>query len=221
MTPKCSRNPVLSKGRRRIPPRRAALWRRFGSCLRPTRQPWPVRRAARVLHGGGVIAYPTEAVWGLGCDPRNHTAVERLLSLKGRPQEKGVILIAADLDQLAPWLAPIPRPLRRRLLASWPGPVTWLLPPHPNTPDWLRGKHDTLAVRVTDHPGTAALCRAFGGALISTSANPGGAPPARNRAEVRRYFGAKLDYLLDGPTGGLARPTTIRDARSGRVIRRG
>lgn len=180
---------------------------------------WHLREAARALHGGGVIAYPTEAVYGLGCDPLNPQAVLRLLALKQRPVEKGVILIAADMAQLEPYLDELPPALRQKVAASWPGPVTWLLPVPPEVPTWLRGSHDSLAVRVTAHPLAAALCRAWGGAIVSTSANISRRPPARNPLTVQRVFGDSLDYILHGSLGGQARPTEIRDGRSDRVVR--
>lgn len=175
--------------------------------------------AARVLHGRGVIAYPTEAVYGLGCDPLDGEAVAHLLALKRRSPAKGLILIAADRAQLAPYLLPLSAELEARLDASWPGPVTWLLPARPEVPAWLRGAHDTLAVRVTAHPEAAALCRAFGGALVSTSANLAGRPPARSALAVRRSFRNTLDYILPGALGGASGPTEIRDGRSGRIVR--
>lgn len=184
-------------------------------------RPWQLRRAAGLLRDGAVIAYPTEAVYGLGCDPLNAQAVMRLLALKQRPIEAGLILIAADFAQLEPFLEPVPTPLRRKLSATWPGPVTWLLPARPEVPVWLRGQHATLAVRVTAHAGTVALCRSFGAALVSTSANPRGREPARSLLQVRRYFGDSLDYLLPGPLGGRQRPSEIRDAVTGRTLRIG
>lgn len=181
----------------------------------------PLQRAADLVRAGGVVAYPTEAVYGLGCDPRNAAAVRRILRLKKRPAAKGLILIAADLTQLQPFLAPLSEQMRKRVLPTWPGPVTWLLPAAPGTPHWLRGEHTTLAVRVTAHPPAAALCRAAGTALVSTSANPSGAPPARSAQEVRALFGEALDFVLEGELGGLARPTQIRDGCSGKVVRPG
>lgn len=180
---------------------------------------WPLQRAARALTAGGIIACPTEAVWGLSCDPANPDALERLLRLKRRPMEKGLILVAASLVQLEPWLAPLDDPLRQRVEATWPGPNTWLLPTADGVSPLLRGAHSTLAVRVTAHPLVAALCREFGGALVSTSANPAGAPPARSATRVRGYFGSTLDYLLCGSLGGERRPSTIRDGSSGEVVR--
>lgn len=183
--------------------------------------PWHLRETGRCLHGGGVIAYPTEAVYGLGCDPLNARAVQRLLELKQRPLEAGLILIAADFSQLQPFLEKVPPALRRRIAATWPGPITWLLPARPETPTWLRGQHTTLAVRVTAHAGSAALCRAFGGALVSTSANPRGREPARSQLQVRRYFRDSIDYCVPGPLGERRRPSEIRDARTGKVLRSG
>jgi L-threonylcarbamoyladenylate synthase len=181
--------------------------------------PFQLREAVRALHRGGVIAYPTEAVYGLGCDPLNHDAVNRLLELKQRPMDKGLILVAADVSQLAPYLLPLPASLAPQVNASWPGPVTWLLPVRSEVPHWLRGAHDTLAVRVSAHPLVRDLCTVYGGPIVSTSANPAGQRPARDALTVRRMFGAHLDVILHAPLGGLERPTEIRDGRSGRVVR--
>ena len=182
--------------------------------------PWQLKQAARVVHGGGVIAYPTEAVYGLGCDPFNHAAVTRLLAVKQRPLAKGLILIAADLGQLAPYIQPLSKADQEKLQATWPGAVTWLLPARPETPLWLRGAHDSIAVRVTAHPQAAALCRACGHALVSTSANPSNHPPAKTPLAVRRYFRQALGFILHGPLGGQARPTEIRDLKSDRLLRK-
>jgi len=184
-------------------------------------QPWHLRRAAQLLRDGAVIAYPTEAVYGLGCDPLNAQAVMRLLELKQRPLEAGLILIAADFNQVEHFLEPVSASLRRKIFATWPGPVTWLLPARPEVPVWLRGRHDSLAVRVTAHAGCAALCRAYGGALVSTSANPRGRKPAQTPLQLRRYFDDSIDYLLPGPLGTRTRPSEIRDARTGKVLRNG
>ncbi|MFZ4791282.1 MAG: Sua5/YciO/YrdC/YwlC family protein [Candidatus Competibacteraceae bacterium] len=177
--------------------------------------------AARIVRVGGLIAYPTEAVYGLGCDPRNERAVTRLLTLKRRSISKGLILIAADFVQLEPFLQPLDPQDRVRLEATWPGPQTWLIPARTTVPRWLRGRHDTLAVRVTAHPLAAALCRTCGHPLVSTSANRSGRPPARTALAVRRQLGDSLDDLLPGPTGGAVKPTAIRDLRTGQVVRKG
>lgn len=180
---------------------------------------WHLKRAARVIQAGGVIAYPTEAVYGLGCDPFNHAAVMRLLALKHRPMDKGLILIAANMEQLEPFIAPLDEASLQTLNATWPGPVTWLLPARPETPVWLRGHHHTIAVRVTKHPLAAALCQATGHALVSTSANLAGCQPARTPLRVKQQFGNQLDYLLTAPTGSHSQPTTIRDLQTGKTLR--
>lgn len=174
--------------------------------------PWQLRQAVRCLRNGGVIAYPTEAVWGLGCDPYNAAAVQRLLALKRRPQYKGLILVAADEAQIEPLLTPLDAHQRRALRATWPGPHTWLLPdPQGLIPHWIKGCHAQVAVRVSAHPLVQALCRAYGGPLVSTSANRSAAEPARSKLKVSTYFGCSLDFILPGPLGGHEKPTVIRN----------
>jgi L-threonylcarbamoyladenylate synthase len=175
--------------------------------------------AVAALHRGGVIAYPTEAVYGLGCDPLDAGAVARLFELKQRPREQGVLLIAADFSQVEKFIGAVTPDALARARSTWPGPHTWIFPRSATTPDWLAGAHQGIALRITAHPLAAALCRAAGMALVSTSANRHGAPPARSAADVRTVFGGELAYILDGPTGGLDRPTPIRDAVSGEIIR--
>ncbi len=176
--------------------------------------------AVAALRGGGVIAYPTEAVYGLGCDPENAAAVTRVFALKQRSPTQGVLLIAADFSQMEKYLdAATPAAAVARARATWPGPHTWVFPRSPQTPAWLAGAHAGIALRVTAHPLAAALCRAFGGALVSTSANRHGEPPARSAAQAQAAFGAELAYILDGATSGLKQPTSIRDALSGETIR--
>ncbi len=183
--------------------------------------PTQLRHARRVILTGGVIACPAEGVYGLGCHPLSPDAVAKVLALKGRVASKGLILIAADAAQLEPWLGDLPVAARRRMLASWPGPVTWVAPAHPDTPEWLSGGRDTLAVRVTDHPLAAELCRACDSVLVSTSANRSGRPPARSALQVRRRLGDGPDLVISGAVGGLNGPTAIHDAVSGKVLRRG
>lgn len=186
-----------------------------------TTAPFQLRQAARTIQSGGVIAYPTEAVYGLGCHPMDPQAVLRILDLKQRPMDKGVILIAADFQQLVPYVGTPAAALRRKLDATWPDAVTWLLPARAETPRWLRGSHDTLAVRVTAHPLAAALCRASGTALVSTSANRAGQAPARSALRVQRIFGDGVDLVIHGALGGASKPSEIRDARTGKVLRAG
>ncbi len=178
-----------------------------------------LRIAIQVVQQGGVLAYPTEAVYGLGCNPASLTAVQRILAIKHRPADKGLILIAADFAQLEPWLLPLDEELKSRVLPSWPGPVTWLLPVSPDVSPLIRGNHDMLAVRVTAHPLCQALCQQLGHPLVSTSANLAGQPPARSAEEVLARLGRQPDCILDAPLGDLNRPTEIRHGLTGEVVR--
>lgn len=171
------------------------------------------------MRHGGVIACPTEAVWGLSCDPFCSDAVEHLLALKMRPARKGLILVAASAEQLAFLLSDVDEEQRRQLDATWPGPNTWLVPHRGRVPANVCGTHDKVAVRVSAHPGVRALCEAFGGPVVSTSANRAGARPALHAFQVRRYFGSGLDYLLPGRLGSSSKPSTIRDLATGEIIR--
>jgi L-threonylcarbamoyladenylate synthase len=182
-------------------------------------QPASLAAAVTALHAGGVIAYPTEGVWGLGCDPDNDQALTRLLRLKQRDPAKGLILVAASIAQFAPWLEGLPLELHAPLVASWPGPYTWLVPDNGRSNVLVRGGHARVALRVSDHPGVVALCEAFGGPLVSTSANRAGEPPAMSADQVRASFGECLDAVVEGPLGGLERPSIIRDLVTGRVLR--
>ncbi|SFI10855.1 translation factor SUA5 [Pseudomonas guineae] len=179
---------------------------------------WQIQQAARVVRNGGVIAYPTEAVWGLGCDPWHGEAVERLLALKERPVDKGLILVAADIEQFDFLLEDLPEIWLARLTGSWPGPNTWLVPHQNRLPEWISGQHNSVALRVSDHPQVRALCR-LTGPLVSTSANPAGRPSARSRLRVEQYFPGQLDRVLGGALGGRKNPSLIRDLITGDVIR--
>jgi len=177
--------------------------------------------AVAALRRGGVVAYPTEAVWGLGCDPFNEAAVMRLLAIKQREVGKGLILVAGALQQfdgLLDWDA-LPAPRRAAVQATWPGPSTWIVPATPRVPRWITGDHAGVAVRVSAHPVVVALTVAHGGPLVSTSANLAGQPPAFARAGLDPALRAGIDALAPGETGGLAAPSSIRDARTGAVLR--
>ncbi|WP_148860986.1 L-threonylcarbamoyladenylate synthase [Marinobacter fonticola] len=181
---------------------------------------WHVHQATQCLKSGGVIAYPTEAVWGLGCDPWDAEAVDRILTLKQRPEHKGVILVAASIAQVAPLFDPLEPSLRRKAEQYWPGPVTCLVPdPQRQIPEWIRGQHAAVAVRVSAHPLVQRLCLAFGGPIVSTSCNPAGRSPARRAWQVARYFGAELDFTLPGQLGRQRQPSRIIDLVTDRQLR--
>ncbi len=186
--------------------------------MKPVVSPIHLRKALRALRDGGLVAYPTEAVWGLGCDPSNRDAVMRLLALKDRPVEKGLIVIASDFSDIEHWLTPMNEKVEDRAYRTWPGPYTWLWPATPEAPPWITGGGKRIAVRITRHPIAAALCDAFG-PVVSTSANRAAQPPARSITELRLRFGQRIDAVLPGPLGRAPRPTTIRDLVSGRIVR--
>ncbi len=177
--------------------------------------------AIAAIRRGGVIAYATEGVWGLGCDPLDETATLRLLALKQRPMDKGLILVgahAAQFDGLIDWPA-LDGAQREAVLASWPGPNTWIVPATTRVPAWVSGGRDSVAVRASAHPVVAALCIAFGGALVSTSANVSTEPAPRSRDKLDPRIVAGVDVVVEGETTGLSQPTTIRDARTGHILR--
>ncbi len=178
-----------------------------------------IAQARNVIQAGGVIAYPTEAVWGLGCDPFNQEAVERILALKKRPRSKGVLLISGDPSLFSPLLALLPDERRREVESSWPGPNTWVLPDPGIYPEWVRGQHTSVAVRVTEHPIVRELTAGLSYPIVSTSANTAGQIPARTLLQSRCYFADQVEYYLPGALGGLNQPTSIRDALTGAVLR--
>ncbi len=178
-----------------------------------------LRLFARHINDGGLIAYPTEAVFGFGCDPNNESAVIRLLQLKDRPVDKGLILIAAHFDLLEPYIDLHATHRLEDIKATWPGPTTWLLPAHPSVSELLRGNHATIAVRVTDHPIAAAISEKAATALVSTSANKTGFEPAKTALKVRQYFKHNDLIIAHGMTSGLSHTTAIYDAMSGRKLR--
>ena len=170
------------------------------------------------LRHGGLIAYPTESCYGLGCDPRNARALQRLINLKGRSAAKGLLLIADQFKRLQPFMRPLAAADRARLRTSWPGPVTWVVPASSACPALLTGGRPTIAVRVTAHHGAARLCRELGMALVSTSANKSGHKPAKTAAECRRIFGARV-RVIAGRIGPRRRPSTLIDLATGTVLR--
>ena len=180
--------------------------------------PFACRQAARYIQQGKVIAYPTEAVFGLGCHPLDRQAVERILKIKQRPVNKGLILIASEFSQLRPYVAEVSGTLLKKALDTWPGPNTWLFPKNPDTPYWLTGKFDTIAVRVSAHPVVQELCKTAGTALVSTSANKSKQEPARSGLECRLKK-LHVDMIVNGSVDLSARPSVITDLASGRILR--
>ena len=176
----------------------------------------------RLLQKGEVVAYPTEAVFGLGCDPDSESAVYKLLNLKQRSVDKGLILIASHYQQLIPYIdqSAVTKEQIQMAFNSWPGPNTWIFPKNVNTPDFLSGKYQSIAVRVTDHPLVCKLCDLFAKPLVSTSANLSGHPACKTALEVANQFGNNFP-ILAGQTGNRSQPSIIRDVQTGTIIRQG
>ncbi len=182
-----------------------------------------LNKAIKALDDGLVIAYPTEAVYGVGCDPDDLHAIGLLLNIKQREKSKGLILIAADFSQLAAYIDinAISLEQQEKMHATWPGPVTWVVPAKPGLTDWLTGQFSTIAIRVSDHPLVQQLCQAYGKPLTSTSANLSGLPACRTAADVVKQLGEQVAVILDAPTGGRMNPTEIRDITTGVIFRAG
>lgn len=178
-----------------------------------------IAHAAAVIRAGGVVAYPTESCFGLGCDPRNPAAISRILRIKRRRRGKGLILIADHRRRLLRFVDSFEVACREQIFASWPGPHTWLLPAGPSASRWLRGDHPTLAVRVTAHRGAATLCRLARMPIVSTSANRSGRPMLRSGGAVLREFGDEVDFVVDGRIGNRRAPSMIRHGHTGEVVR--
>ena len=180
-------------------------------------------QVVKALNNGDVIAYPTEGVFGVGCDPDNEFALHQLLKVKQRPREKGLILIAASIEQLLPYidLAQLNNDQINRIKFTWPGPVTWIVPVNKNTLPLVTGQFDSIAVRVSAHPQVKAICSAFGKPITSTSANLSGYEPCRTVLEVEEQLGDLGVVVFQGEIGNRTQPTEIRDAKTGETLRQG
>jgi L-threonylcarbamoyladenylate synthase len=173
--------------------------------------------ALQCIATGKIIAYPTEAVYGLGCDPFNQQAVETILNLKCRSEEKGLIILIADWGQLMPLVDKVPAHLLQKVRATWPGPVTWIFPKSSAIPKWLTGEHNGIAIRMTAHPIAHALCAK--GPIVSTSANLSGQEPAKDVAGVHAQFPHGVEGVVAGELGGATQPSKIYDVLTAKQIR--
>lgn len=171
------------------------------------------------MRDGGILACPTEGVWGLACIASNDDAVQRTIDLKERSATKGLIIIGADYAQVSPLLATPEPAWKSRMDSSWPGPMTFVAPAARDVSPLLTGGRLTLAVRVSDHPVLAALTRQLGEPIVSTSANLSGERPLKTAAAIRRVFGDRIDGIVAGELGGRRKPTDIMDVRTGRRLR--
>jgi L-threonylcarbamoyladenylate synthase len=177
------------------------------------------KHIASHLAPGEIFAYPTEGVWGLGCRPDDQLAVEKILLMKGRSWTKGLILVASELAQLTPFIAPITGEQKMLLEKSWPGAVTFLIAKSDRTPAWISGTSEKVAVRVSNHPTVVKLCEEVGEPLVSTSANPSGEIAAASSTVVVQYFGTQVDYMCEGELGANKGASEIRDLETGALLR--
>ena len=180
---------------------------------------WHIRHAAHILRQGGLIDYPTEAVFGLGCLTDQIDTIKRLLQIKQRPVAKGLILIAADLAQLEPYISPLDDKILHKIQSSWPGPTTWIVPTPAKTSPFIRGNFHSIAVRVSAHPVVRELCNQCQSPIISTSANITGRHMSYNAFQVRLHFQNQLDYILNAPLGDSDKPSVIKNALTDQIIR--
>ena len=174
------------------------------------------------LKSGEVIAYPTEAVFGFGCDPSNRRAVQRILRIKNRPQHKGLILVADCFSRLSPFVAPLTPSQMQTMQQSWGRPQqphTWVVPAAKHCPKWLTGRHQSIAIRISSHPYTAKLCKDMGMALVSTSANHSGHQAAKTYKQCQQIFGHQV-RIMSGKTAGAKKPSTIQDLMTGKILRK-
>jgi len=180
---------------------------------------WSLRRAATAIKNGGVVAYPTEAVYGLGCHPLDEAAVVRLLQLKQRDPGKGLILISDSLKHLEAYLQPLSQSEREKITKTRKKPTTWIVPAKDWVPSWLTGHHASLAVRITDHPIASQLCKLVGMPIVSTSANLSAHRPAKTAIQVRLQFDGQLDGIISGKIDTSASPSEIRDLKTDTILR--
>ena len=180
---------------------------------------WQKRQCVEQLRRGGLIAYPTEAVYGLGCDPFNRQAVFALLALKKRAWQKGLILIAADFSQIEPFIKRLPEPIKKRIHDPCQQATTWVLPAKKNVPNWLTGTNKTIAVRLVQHPLALAICRQAGMAIVSTSANFASCEALRVGYKARLKFGNKGVFTLNGSVGSADKPSRLIDPFSNKQLR--
>ncbi|MFP6807824.1 MAG: L-threonylcarbamoyladenylate synthase [Pseudomonadales bacterium] len=180
---------------------------------------WKRNYLVNLIYQDGVIAYPTEGVWGLGCLPESLSAVTRILSLKNRSWKQGLILVGSSIEQFAPYISELPHEALAEMERVWPSAVTYLLPDNGYCPLWIRGEHSTVAIRVSAHPLIRDLCDHLNSPLVSTSANPSGRPAALNSLQVRRYFGSGVDCILPGELGSSRGASELRDISTGVIVR--
>ncbi len=178
-----------------------------------------IEKAVLAIKHGGTVVYPTEGVFGFGCDFNNEQSVHKILQLKQRDVAKGLVLIASHIQHIMPLIKPTNRMDLARALKTWPGHHTWVFPKTQLTPSWISGNFDSVAVRVSKHPAVKQLCDSLNSALVSTSANLAGQTTPSTLVEQAELWGDQVDYYLDLPLGGSKHPSSIKLASNGQILR--
>jgi len=178
-----------------------------------------IEQAISFLKQGKIIAYPTETVFGLGCDPFNKHAVEDLLKLKRRTVDKGFLLVAFNWEQIQDLIKGNDDNTMCAVRKTWPGHITWTFPATDKVPSWIKGAHDTIAIRLSAHPVVQALCKKYGGPIISTSANIKGEKPIKEIEKLKKEFDKKIAMIVPGELGKAGKPSRIQNAMTGEIIR--
>ena len=181
---------------------------------------WQYKLVATRLHSEEVIAYPTEGVWGLGCLPESETATSKILELKKRSWEKGLILLCSSFAQLEPYVI-LDSEEAKVLQGSLDSGRTYLVRKSDRVQRWISGTHDKVAVRITNHPTVKGICESVNQPIVSTSANLAGKPAAKTRLQLVRSFGQQVDYIVSGKLGGRQGASEIVDLKTGSIIRAG
>lgn len=173
----------------------------------------------QVVDSGGIIAYPTETVFGLGCRPDNYQAVLNILTIKNRPKDKGLILIASKLNQILPWIQKPNQSVWHKIKRSWPGHTSWAIPASADCPSWITGNHATVVIRVSQHPVVQTICDTLGYPIVSTSANISQQTALDSAIKVRKRFGQQVDLFVPGHINHTGAPSVIYDAQTTRQLR--
>lgn len=184
-------------------------------------EPERIARATEVIVGGGVIGYPTDTVYGLGCSVNHQAAIQRIYELKKRDITKPLNLIIADVEQLHGLVLEISPTAQRLIQAFWPGPLTLIFKAAPSLNQALLGHGNTVGIRIPDSRICLELLRQSGAAIISTSANLSGGPEPITAEEVIESFATKIDLVIDsGPSPGTVPSTVVDTTGSQPIIRR-
>jgi len=182
--------------------------------------PWRLRQIALQIRRGGIIAYPTDTIWGFGCHPKSRSAVYRIQQLKQRSRSKGLILLSSSLELCEPYLDPSVLATKYDQLSSpQTRAVTWIVKASTDCPNWLTGQSESIAIRITDKPHIKILCQSIQAPLVSTSANISGRNNARSSLIVHKLFHQSVDNIIEGYDTGSQQASVIRDLHTGNILR--